>query len=158
MKKRLSANEEYEVDVLWRLNGLSAEDVTKRAKDIEVQESGVRFRVMSPVDCLISRLENLRTIHEKRNDSGVWQARMAVRVARSHISEVLDKGEEKIAIRAATDILNAALQPMGLNAFKTYDIDALEAIPIEKYQTKAFVTQQWEISVKRIRNARKLSH
>ena len=83
---------------------------------------------------------------------------MAVRVARSHISEVLDKGEEKIAIRAATDILNAALQPMGLNAFKTYDIDALEAIPIEKYQTKAFVTQQWEISVKRIRNARKLSH
>jgi hypothetical protein len=158
VKKRLTASEEYEVDVLFRLNGLSAEEVTKRAKDIEVQESGVRYRVMSPVDCLISRLENLRTIREKRNASGVWQARMAVRVAKSHISEVLDKGKEKIAIRAATDILNASLQAMGLNAFRMYGIDALEAIPVEKYQTKAFVTQQWERSVKRIREARKLSY
>jgi len=156
VKKRLSANKEYEVDVLLRLNGLSAEDVARRAKEIEVRESGVRYRVMSPLDCLVSRLENLRTIPEKRNDSGAWQARMAVRVAGSYLSELLDKDDEKTAIRAATDILNASLQAMGLNAFKTYGIDLLEAIPVERYRTKAFVTQQWERSVKRIREARRL--
>ena len=157
VRKKVGPNQEYEVDVLRTLNGLSPADVTKHAKEITDRATGARYLVMSPVDCLVSRLENLRTIAEKRNASGISQARVAVRVARGYIEDLLAKGEEKAAVRAATVILNAATQPMGLNAFKNYAIDALEAVPVESYQTKAFREQQWPRSVKRIHDLRKLT-
>ena len=157
VRKKVGPNQEYEVDVLRTLNGLSPADVTKHAKEITDRATGARYLVMSPVDCLVSRLENLRTIAEKRNASGISQARVAVRVARGYIEDLLAKGEEKAAVRAATVILNAATQPMGLNAFKNYAIDALEAVPVDKVATKAFREQQWPRSVKRIHDLRKLT-
>jgi hypothetical protein len=157
VRKQVGPNEQYEVDILRTLNGLSPSEVAKHAKEITDRVTGARYLVMSPVDCLISRLENLRTILEKQNEPGVWQARVAVRVARRHMEDLLARDEEKAAIRAATDILDASTQPMGLNAFKKYEIDALESIPVERYRTKAFREQQWPRAVKRIRGLRVLT-
>lgn len=157
VRKQVGPNRQYEVDVLRTLNGLSVAEVTKHAKEITDRVTGARYLVMSPVDCLISRLENLRTIREKQTDVGVWQARAAVRVTRCYVEDLLARNEEKAAIRAATGILNASTQPMGLNAFKKYEIDALESIPVEDFQTKAFREQQWPRSVKRIKDLRTLT-
>jgi hypothetical protein len=112
--------------------------------------------VVSPVDGLISRLENLRTIREKQTHVGVWQAR-ARPVTRCYVEDLLARNEEKAATRAATDILDASIQPIGLSAFRNYEIDALESIPVEDFQTKAFRERQWPRSVKRIKDLRTLT-
>jgi hypothetical protein len=154
VRKKISATEEFEVDVLRTLNGLSAAEVQKHAKKIVDSTNGAQYLVMSPIDCLISRLENLRTIAEKQTEEGVWQARVAVRVVRACISELLKNGQEREAIRSATEILRAATHAMGVSAFRKYGIDVLESVPLERYQTKSFIEQQWRRSVSRVKEVR----
>ncbi len=156
IKKRISDTELYEVDVLRLLNGLSPASVRKHAKEISDQSRGATYFVMSPTDCLISRLENLRTIAGKQTPAGAWQALIAVRMARSCLADLLNRGQEKDALRSATEILRAATHAMGMNAFRRYGIDVLEAVPIEGFKTKTFVEQQWKRSVTRIRQLRLL--
>jgi hypothetical protein len=154
VRKKISATEEFEVDVLRTLNGLSATDVRKHAKEIADSTSGARYLVMSPIDCLISRLENLRSIAQKQTEEGVRQAQVAVRAARACINELLKNGQERQAIRSATEILRAATHAMGMNAFRKYGIDVLESVPIEGYKTKSFIEQQWRRSVSRVEELR----
>jgi hypothetical protein len=158
VRKKISLDEEFEVDVLRALNGLSPSSVHKHAKRISDPRRNARYFVMSPIDCLISRLENLRTIAEKQTSQGIWQARIAARVARSHLEGLLQNAQEKEAIRGAIEILRAATHAMGLNAFKKHGIDLLDAIPIERFMTKNFVEQQWARSTSRIRQIRALQN
>lgn len=154
VRKKISATEEFEVDVLRTLNGLSAADVKKHAKQIADSTSGARYLVMSPMDCLVSRLENIRSIAEKQTEEGAWQARVAVRVARAYIDELLKNGQQREAIRSATEVLRAATHAMGMNAFRKHGIDVLDAVPIEGYTTKTFIEQQWRRSVSRVEELR----
>lgn len=147
----------YEVNVLRSLNGLSADAVRKRAKTITDDSLGARYRVMAPVDCLVSRLENLRTIAAKRTGIDIWQARMAVRVVRAQLQQLLKDGKEKDAIRAATEIIRAGTHPMGLGAFRKHGIDVLEAVPVDSFTARDFIGQQWTRSVSRIEQLRALA-
>lgn len=154
VRKTLPAGHQYEVDVLRTVNGLSPAAVRKRASKVTENLTGASYLVMSPVDCLVSRLENLRTIAAKRNTDGIWQARVGVKVVRACIESLLADGREKEAIRAATDVLRAATHAMGMNAFKRHGIDALESVPIDAYRSRNFVEQQWTRSVSRIQQLR----
>lgn len=154
VRKTISPTEEFEVDILRTLNGLDPSAVRKHAKEISDSGRSARYFVMSPIDCLVSRLENLRTIVAKQTATGAWQARVATRVARAHVEALLAAEQEKEAIRAATEMLRAATHAMGLNAFKRHGIDVLEAVPIDAYRTKNFVGQRWPRSVSRIRQLR----
>jgi hypothetical protein len=156
IRKRITADTEYEVDVLWRVNGVSAGDIRREAKQ-HALNSHARFFVMSPIECLVSRLENLRTIQNKQTPAGVWQAATAVQVARRHIENMLKNGAEKSAIRAATTILAAATHQMGMNAYKNYGIDALAAVPVDRFSNKSFIQKQWALSVARIEKVRKIA-
>lgn len=154
VRKKISPTEAFEVDILRTLNGMDSAAVRKRAKEVSDPGRNARYFVMSPVDCLVSRLENLRTIAAKKTATGTWQARVAVRVARAHVEALLAAEQEKEAIRAATEILRAATHAMGLNAFKRHGIDVLESVPIDAYRSRNFVEQQWPRSVSRIRQLR----
>ena len=154
VRKRLSPTKEFEVDILRTVNGLDPAAVRKHAREISDSSRDARYFVMSPVDCLVSRLENLRTIASKQTATGAWQARVAVRVAHTHAAALLAAEQEKEAIRAATEVLRAATHAMGLNAFKRHGIDVLEAVPIDAYRSRNFVAQQWPRSVSRIRQLR----
>ncbi|MGQ0509314.1 MAG: hypothetical protein ACT4P9_01765 [Betaproteobacteria bacterium] len=158
VRKSLSANEEYEVDVLRMIEGLSANSVRKQAWPISDELRKARYFVMSPLDCLVSRLENLRKIENKRTDMGIWQARAAVRVIRKYIENLLTDGEEKEAIRAATEVLRIATHSMGANAYRRYGIDVMETVPIERYKTEAFREQQWRRSVARVEQLRAIGY
>lgn len=157
VRKRVSPTEVFEVDILRTLNGLDPAAVRKHAREISDSGRNARYFVMSPVDCLVSRLENLRTIVSKQTATGAWQARVAVRVARAHTEALLAAGQEKEAVRTATEILRAATHAMGLNAFERHGIDVLEAVPINAYRSRNFVEQQWPRSVSRIRQLRNSS-
>jgi len=157
VRKRVSPTEVFEVDILRTLNGLDPAAVRKHAREISDSGRNARYFVMSPVDCLVSRLENLRTIVSKQTATGAWQARVAVRVARAHTEALLAAGQEKEAVRTATEILRAATHAMGLNAFERHGIDVLEAVPIAAYRSRTFVEQQWPRSVSRIQQLRNSS-
>lgn len=154
VRRRITPQTEYEVDVLRRVNGVSAGDIRREAREQALNSA--RFFVMSPIECLVSRLENLRTIQNKQTPAGVWQARTAVQVARRHIEDMLKNGAEKPAIRAATTILAAATHRMGLSAYENYGIDVLEAVPVDQFSNKSFIEKQWALSVARIEKVRNI--
>lgn len=155
VRKRVSADAEYEVDVLWRVNGVSSHEIRREALEHGLAD-GVRFLVMSPVACLVSRLENLRTIRDKQTPAGIWQTRTAMEVTRRHIEHMLEKRAEKAAIRAATAILVAATHQMGMNAYANYGIDVLGAVPASRFTNRQFIEKQWPLSVARIVRVRNL--
>jgi len=80
----LLPDDEYiNVDVLWRLVGLTAEQVRSRA--VTAERADVSFRVMHELHVLHSRLINLHELKEKQNEKGQMQLRLAIDVAREFL-------------------------------------------------------------------------
>lgn len=80
----ISDAEYLNVDVIFKVIGLKAEDVRKRARKIAPAQ-GASFLVMHPLDVLHSRLVNLYKLEEKQNDKGRMQLALAIDVARSFL-------------------------------------------------------------------------
>ncbi|MDP9917386.1 hypothetical protein J2W24_003037 [Variovorax boronicumulans] len=77
----LLPDDEYiNVDVLWRLVGLTAEQVRSRA--VTAERADVSFRVMHELHVLHRTLINLHELKEKQNEKGQMQLRLAIDVAR----------------------------------------------------------------------------
>jgi hypothetical protein len=140
----------FGVDVVRSVVGLTNAGIESRAIDIELPvDGGVRFRVMDPLDCLVSRLENLRKLKEKQNEVGIWQAQMALRVCRRYMETLIADGNEKRAINAATAILRIAAHAMGVKATKNYGLDIVGTVPIEKFQSRKFKERQWMLATRK---------
>ena len=149
--KQTIAGERMGVDVLHAVVGIAAEDVRKRALDVHhPNDASARFKVMEPIDCMVSRFENLRTLADKQNEVGVWQARISVAVCRAHLKNLITLGDERQAIRAANRIFAVAGAAAGLQAFGKHDIDLLDGIPIEDFATETFRDKQHTHMVARI--------
>jgi hypothetical protein len=139
------------VDVLRSVVGLDAAGVRGRAIPVtHPSDANTQFSVMNPVDCLISRFENLRQLAEKRDEVGVWQAAISIAVCRSYLEKLLTIAQEPAAITAATRVLRLAGMAAGLQAFRNYQLDALAAISVERFTSTAFRTKQHAKMVQRI--------
>lgn len=144
------------VDVLHKIVGLDAAGVRDRAIEVtHPQDPSLRFSVMDPVDCLVSRFENLRQISGKQNDVGIWQAKVAISVCRAYITELIRLEEERKATKIAIAVFHLAGSTTGLQTYKKYNLDILEAIPINQYKNENFRNQQAERSLANISKARK---
>jgi len=142
VKINLSEDRYLNVDVLHRIVGFdNADAVRRRAEERSLGE--VRFRVMHPVDCLTSRLVNLRKLPEKRNAAGAAQAELAVRVIRRYLEAVLDEGNERLALRAVESVAKMAVEPAGVLVFREYGVDVLEAIPVKRISSRKFLDVRW---------------
>ncbi|MBI3376611.1 MAG: hypothetical protein HY017_33260 [Betaproteobacteria bacterium] len=142
VKIDLSEHRYLNIDVLHKIVGFDDSDaVRKRAEERFLGE--VRFRVMHPVDCLKSRLENLRKLAEKRNEAGAAQAELAVRVVRRYLETVLEEGNERLALRAAESVAKMAVEPAGALVFRSYGIDVLDAVPVKRISNKKFLDVRW---------------
>lgn len=143
------------VDVLRKVVGLDADAVRKRAVEVtHPQDPSLRFLVMDPVDCLVSRFENLRQIAQKRNEVGAWQANKAIAVCRAYVEELIRLGAERKAIKAATALFRLAGSATGLQAHAKYGLDIVKAVPLDAFSTESFKTTQARRSVAAIRRAR----
>ena len=144
------------VDVLHKVVGLDADDVRKRAIEVtHPKDPSFRFSVMDPVDCLVSRFENLRRISEKQNDVGIWQAKMAISVCRAYVEELIKMADERKAMKVATAVFQVAGSTTGLQIYRKYGLDILEAIPLDRFENANFRNAQAIRSVARISKARK---
>lgn len=143
------------IDVLNSVIGIDNDEVRRRAVRVtHLSDPSVSFDVMDPLSCLVSRFENLRQLDAKRNDVGVWQARIALDVCRAYLEKQLANDNERLAIRTATAVLRLAGSAAGLQAYRRYDLELLEAIPVEHFNSAAFRETQYVRVVSRIRRLR----
>jgi hypothetical protein len=80
----ISEDEYWNADVIFKVVGVPAASVRKRAMEAELRD-GTRFLVMHPLDVLASRLANLHKLKEKQNDKGRMQLALAIDVARAFL-------------------------------------------------------------------------
>lgn len=138
----LSDHEFLGIDVLHRIVGLEDGNAVRRRAE-ERSLGKVRFRVMHPIDCLRSRLRNLRVLRDKRTEAGAAQASLAVRVVRRYLETILAERSERLALRAAESVAKLTLEPAGVLAFRRYGIDVLEAIPVNRIANRKFLDVRW---------------
>ena len=154
--RRIDQQEITLVDVVHRIVGLDADTVRANAIEMTLPGRPQSFKVMHPVDCLISRLENLRQLREKQNEVGRWHTQVAVRVVRRYFEGLLqNETNERIAIGQATRVLKATLSSAGQQAFAKWSVDALECVPADAFRDESFKKQQYARMRRRILEARK---
>ncbi|WP_201524878.1 hypothetical protein, partial [Bordetella pseudohinzii] len=107
----VSQTEFVNVDVLHRIVGLDAAAIRNNAQTLQIGDAALR--IMSPLDILVSRVENLRKLEDKRNSQGIMQARLAIPVVRAHILEYLNANEEKPAISLIERVAKIAKSAAG---------------------------------------------
>lgn len=144
------------VDVLDKVVGLDAGTIRRHAIEVtHASDAAVRFKVMDPVSCLVSRIENLDRLEEKRNEVGAWQAEIAIRVGRAYLTHLIRSDNERAAIRGATRVWKLAGGASGLRAFADFRIDLLKAVPVARYASAGFRVEQSQRMVRQIRALRR---
>jgi hypothetical protein len=139
------------IDVLSSVVGIDSDDVRKHAiRATFPGDRSLTFDVMNPLDCMVSRFENLRQIADKQNEIGVWQAQISIDICRAFTHWQLANAHERAAIRIATRVLQLAGAAAGLQAYRRYDLEPLDAIPVDEFKASTFRAQQYERTVSRI--------
>jgi hypothetical protein len=132
-----------QVDFLSGIVGLDTAAVRRRAAEITLRD-GVAISVLHPLDVLESRLRNLDSIPAKRNAFGVAQARLAVSVVRAFIEDCMDEGQDPRKVRKAVKRVERIVLDIRLtHVALTWDIDVLDAIPVERIAYPRFHELQW---------------
>jgi hypothetical protein len=123
-----------QVDFLSGVVGLTSKDLARRAVEMEVPDIGL-LRVIHPIDVLDSRIQNLHLLPEKRTDAGIAQARLAVDVAREFIRQEVATRGERVGLKLLERIAEIAADIAAVRVFLLYDIDPLQAVPLEDFRT-----------------------
>lgn len=99
------------IDVIHRFGNLDTEAIRQRS--VQANLDGKTFFVIHPLDVLLSRVENYRSIRDKQSDNGLRQVELAVKVAENYVIE-LAGCEEKKALRAIERIAEIGRSAAGL--------------------------------------------
>lgn len=143
-----------QVDFLSGVVGLTTKDLARRAVHIEVPGIG-HLRVIDPIDVLDSRIQNLHLIPEKRTRAGIAQARLAVDVARAFMRREIEARGERAGLKLLERVAEIAAEIAALRVFLLFDIDPLEAVPIEDFRTTpALHKRRWPQIVAEVRRKR----
>jgi hypothetical protein len=131
---RTSSGEIKQVDFLSGVVGLNTKDLIHRAIEMDIPDIGL-LRVIHPIDVLDSRVQNLHLLPEKRTRAGIDQARLAVNVVRAFIrGEVAARGE-RVGLKFLERVADIAADIAAIRVFLLYDIDPLQAVPLEEFRT-----------------------
>jgi hypothetical protein len=131
---RLRDGSVKQVDFLSGVVGLTTKDLVRRAVELEVPGIG-HLRVIHPIDVLDSRIQNLHLLTEKRTAAGIAQARLAVDVARAFVRSQVASRSERVGLKLLERIVEIAADIAAVRVFLLYDIDPLQAIPLEAFRT-----------------------
>jgi len=131
------------VDVLYKVVGIKADQVRDHASTGELGD--VRFRVMHPIDVLISRTENLATLTEKQNDEGITQLRLAIMVSAQYIKELSEhpEGGQKHAMKVIERVVKLAKSGSGRKCAKQFGARFLDALPGFAISNVSFQQTRW---------------
>lgn len=131
---RTKGGQVKQVDFLSGVVGLTTKDLARRAIEMDIPDIG-RLRVIHPVDVLDSRIQNLHLLPEKRNNAGIAQARLALRVVHAFIAKEVATRGERLGLKLLERIAEMATDIAAVRVFLLYGIDPLEAVPLEQFRT-----------------------
>ena len=138
----LSGDKYLNIDVLHRIVGFDdGNGIRRRAQEVALGRA--RFKVMHPLDCLRSRLENLHKVTEKRGAAGAAQAELAARIVGRYLESVLEAGKERLALKAIEGVAKMAFGAAGRFAFGNFGVDPLEAVPLRLVSNRRFLDVRW---------------
>jgi hypothetical protein len=147
--REISEQEYLNVDVIFKVIGLKAADVRKRAKKIAPQD-GAAFLVMHPLDVLYSRAINLYELADKQNDKGRMQLALGIAVARAFLQDAAKQATpaETAAGRSpiqsyVSAIERMAIQDAGRKVAKRYDLHVADAVDPHLIPAGPFWTKRW---------------
>lgn len=147
------------VDFLVSVAGLNSPAMLRRAATVEI--GGVQVRVLHPLDCLASKLFNLKHFQDKRTPEGVEQGRLAIEIAKAFVKQLIlflietappgkhgstgNVGERtqqrasrrKSLLKAIEMIHDIAVAPGALFAYLEYGLDCMLAIPKRELRAAA---------------------
>ena len=143
------SDEEYlNVDVLFKLVGLTADEV--RRETVRFDVGGTSFLVMHPLHVLRSRLVNLHKLPEKQNDKGELQLMLAVEVVREFLRRsVSAEPAEQVATGRSpiqhyvNDIVMMARSDAGKKVAKRVGIHVADAIDPSLIPAGPFWDRAW---------------
>ena len=132
-----------QIDFLGAIAGLKTEAVQRRAVTLTLA-SGTDLRVLHPLDVLESRLQNLLLIPAKRHAGGIAQAHLAIGIAKSFVSHLIEeKSSRRLLFDAIERIVQIATNKRLTGVMLDYHIDVCAAIPIEQIEHVTFRTKRW---------------
>lgn len=142
--------QKLQIDFLRFIHGLTDQEVISTAVKIDVD--GGSIKVLHPLMCLKSRLENLQGIPSKRNEYGVLQAEIAVHVVSHYIRAMVSNSNMKQAMRAALLLSDIAASKAGVYVRSTYGINPLDAVDPSLFAAHypKFTEIEWPKRVARI--------
>jgi hypothetical protein len=131
---RTKSGEVKQVNFLSGVVGLTSKDLARRAIELEIPEIG-QLRVIHPIDVLDSRIQNLHSLPDKRNDAGIAQARLAVDVVRAFIRQEVAARDERAGLKLLERVAAIASDIAAVRVFLLFGIDPLKAVPLEDFRT-----------------------
>ncbi len=126
------------VDVIGRINGLTNEEIRKRA--LPVKRGKQSFLVMHPVDVFVSRVRNILSIPSKQDEKGRVQLQLGVLVARRFIEDIA--GKDQVLAAKAANLLFDEFRESGRKILVRWGVDLFEAIPLDDIVLPAFIEHQ----------------
>lgn len=131
-----------EIDFLGSIVGLHTDDVRKRAVPLGLP-AGFVVTVLHPLDVLASRLHNLAEIPEKRNDKGVAQAELAIRIAAAFLRDTLAHRTERELFNQIERIRVIVTTDTVASICRQYGLDVLSCIPLDQITNESFKDLRW---------------
>jgi hypothetical protein len=132
-----------QIDFLSGIIGLDTRAIQTRAVEITLR-SGISLRVLHPLDVLESRLQNLLSLPEKRDQAGVAQANLAISVAGRFLEQLLGEDANQRALFDAIErIAQIATNKRLSSVIVDYGLDLLAIVPASKIDNSEFQTLRW---------------
>jgi hypothetical protein len=131
-----------EIDFLGSIVGLHTDDVRKRAVLLNLPNGSV-VTVLHPLDVLASRLHNLAEIPEKRNDKGVAQAELAIRIAGAFLRDTIAHRSERELFNQIERIRIIVTKDTISAICRHFALDVLSCVPIAQIRNENFKTVRW---------------
>jgi len=147
-----------QVNFLSGVVGLTTKDLARRAVELDIPDIG-HLRVIHPLDVLDSRIQNLHLLPEKRNDAGIAQAQLAIRVARAFIAQTVSTRGERAGLKLLERIVEMALDIASMRVFLLFGIDPLESVPLGDFRTTSTLHKvRWPQAVAEVARKRESIH
>jgi len=116
------------LDFLFRIDGMSTDEVEQKAVSVEVD--GKPVRVMHPVLLLESKIGNLAMYPAKRNVAGINQALLAIRIAEAYLEQCLRQDDAQRPVLVVVERLaRFAQREAACYVYKAFGLDVMDAVP-----------------------------
>ena len=142
----------YNVDLFSQVMGLTRERIEANAVTVMLPGSNRSFRVLHPLDVLVSRCANLHQLDEKKDAIGQLQLELAIDVVRCFLEAKIDDVEgskatagerERTLFDLIEPVSDYSKQDAARKNAERYGLFVADAIPAWRIGSSVFWRKQW---------------